>query len=458
MAKILVIDDEQSVRKAVADLLVSDGHEVEQAESGIKALKMAEAEIYDLILCDLIMGDMNGIEFLKRFKRVSQDVELVMMTAYATIDTAIDALRNGAFHYLVKPFNPEELFLTVRKAVERSELRIKVRRLENQLRKKFGLDDLIAVNPQMQRVVQNALSVANTESNIMINGESGTGKEVLANLMHRASARADKSFIAVNCAAMPETLLESELFGHVRGAFTGATSNKRGLLEEANGGTLFLDEIAETTLEFQAKLLRFSQFGEIRRVGANVTQRVDVRLISATNKNLKEAMHNNEFREDLFYRLAVIPLQIPPLRERVEDISVLAHHFLQIQNKKSNKQIYRFSNTAIAVMNKYDWPGNVRELMNAVEYCCAICTGETIEVEDLPLTLQQKSDLVPGFQTETDRTLDEMQKQYILHVLQETNWHQRKACKILGLSKTTLYRRLREYGIKPKLMMTGSAD
>ncbi len=458
MAKILVIDDEQSVRKAVADLLISDGYEVEQAESGAQALKMAEAEIYDLILCDLIMEDMDGIAFLKRFKQISQDVELVMMTAYATIDSAIDALRNGAFHYLVKPFKPEELFLTVRKAVERNELRIRVRRLENQLRKKFGMSDLIAVNPEMQQVIKNALSVASTESNIMINGESGTGKEVLANLVHRASGRADKSFIAVNCAAMPETLLESELFGHVRGAFTGATSNKRGLLEEANGGTLFLDEIAETSLEFQAKLLRFSQFGEIRRVGANMTYKVDVRLISATNKNLKQAMLDNEFREDLFYRLAVIPIQIPPLRDRVEDISVLAQHFLQMLNKKSNKRIYRFSNAAVTVMNKYAWPGNVRELMNAVEYSCAICSGETIEVEDLPLTLQQQSDLIPGFRSQADRTLDEMQKQYILHVLQETNWHQKKACQILGLSKTTLYRRLREYGIRPKLMMAGSAD
>ncbi|KAA3620066.1 MAG: sigma-54-dependent Fis family transcriptional regulator [Calditrichaeota bacterium] len=458
MAKILVIDDESIVRTAVSRLLVSDGHEVDEAEGGVQALKMAEAEIYDLILCDLIMDDMDGITFLKRFKQISQDVELIIMTAYATIDSAIDALRSGAYHYLVKPFKNEELFITVRKAVERNELRIKIRRLENQLRKKFGMDDLIAVNPEMQRVIKNALSVANTESNILINGESGTGKEVVANVIHRASGRAGKSFIAVNCAAMPETLLESELFGHVRGAFTGATSNKRGLLEEANGGTLFLDEIAETTLEFQAKLLRFSQFGEIRRVGANTTHKVNVRVISATNKNLKQAMLNNEFREDLFYRLSVIPIQIPPLRERVEDISVLAQHFLRILNEKNKTKVHRFSNNAIAVMNKYTWPGNVRELMNAVEYSCAICAGETIEVDDLPYALQQESELVPGFSSQADRTLDEMQKQYILHVLQETNWNQKKACQILGLSKTTLYRRLREYGIKPKLMMTGTTS
>ncbi|KAA3656623.1 MAG: sigma-54-dependent Fis family transcriptional regulator [Calditrichaeota bacterium] len=458
MAKILVIDDESIVRNAISNLLVSDGLEVDQAESGTQALSLADSEIYDLVLCDLIMDDMNGINILKRFKKRSQDVEFIIITAFATIDSAIDALRNGAYHYLVKPVNDEELLLTVRKAIERNELRMKVRRLESQLRSQFGRDDFIAINPGMQRVIQNAMAVGNTESNILINGESGTGKEVLAHVIHSASRRADKPFVAVNCAAMPEALLESELFGHVRGAFTGATNTKRGLVEEANGGTLFLDEIAETTLEFQAKLLRFSQFGEIRRVGSNATSKVDVRVISATNKNLKEAMHNNKFREDLYYRLAVIPLHIPPLRERIEDISILAQHFLQIQNKKNDRQRMHFSNKAIAVMNKYAWPGNVRELMNAIEYSCAICESETIEVQDLPFALQSQSELVPGFRSETNRTLEEVTKQYILHVLQETNWHQKKACQILGLSKTTLYRRLQQYGIKPKLMTTGSGS
>ncbi|MCA9733547.1 sigma-54-dependent Fis family transcriptional regulator [candidate division KSB1 bacterium] len=458
MAKILVIDDESIVRTAVTHLLKSDGHEVDQTGSGIEALKMAESEIYDLVLCDLIMDGMNGITILKRFKQLSQDVEFIIITAFATIDTAIEALRNGAYHYLVKPVNDEELLLTVRKAIERNELRMKVRRLENQLRTQFGHDDFIAVNPAMQRIIQNAMAVANTESNIIINGESGTGKEVMANVIHNASLRSTMPFVAVNCAAMPESLLESELFGHVRGAFTGATNTKRGLLEEANGGTLFLDEIAETTLEFQAKLLRFSQFGEIRRVGSNTTHKVNVRVISATNKNLKQAMLNNEFREDLYYRLAVIPIHIPPLRDRIEDISVLAQHFLQLQNKKYESKKYHFSNAAITVLNKYEWPGNVRELMNAVEYSCAICGGDTIEVQDLPFALQSQSELVPGFRSETNRTLDEMTKQYILHVLQETNWHQKKACQILGLSKTTLYRRLQQYGIKAKLMMAGTGS
>ncbi len=458
MAKILVVDDDKHVRHSISLTLKVDGHEVDAARSGEAAIHMLDTQIYDLVICDLVMEKTTGIDVLRHSRQVYPDVEVIMMTAFASIDNAVEAMREGAYDYLTKPFNEDVLRLTVAKALERNELRNKVRNLERNMREQFGVENIIAANPRMQRLIRNAISVAHTDSTILVTGESGTGKELIARAIHDASRNAEKPFIAVNCGALPENLLESELFGHVKGAFTGAISNKKGLVEEANGGTLFLDEIAETSPTLQVKLLRFIQNGEIRRVGENTTRHVKVRLIAATNKDLKQAMAENQFREDLYYRLSVIPLHIPPLRERPEDIPLLAQHFLKVYSQRFEKKIKNFSKEASNAMLNYPWPGNVRELINTVEHGVAMCLGDRIELSDLPQSLIEYTEIIPGFRGGLSGSLAEVEKNYIIKVLQDTRWNQKQACAILGLSKTTLYRRLKEYGIQAKLMQTTSSQ
>lgn len=457
MAKILVVDDDKHVRHSIGLTLKVDGHDVDAARSGEAAIRMLDTQIYDLVICDLVMEQTSGIDVLRHSRQVYPDVEVIMMTAFASIDNAVEAMREGAYDYLTKPFNEDVLRMTVAKALERNELRNKVRNLERNMREQFGVENIIAANPRMQRLLRNAISVAHTDSTILITGESGTGKELIARAIHDTSRHSEKPFIAVNCGALPENLLESELFGHVKGAFTGAVSNKKGLVEEANGGTLFLDEIAETSLTLQVKLLRFIQEGEIRRVGENTTRHVKVRLIAATNKDLKQAMAENLFREDLYYRLSVIPLHIPPLRERPEDIPLLAQHFLKLYARRFDKNIKTFSKETSNTMLNYPWPGNVRELINTVEHGVAMCHGDKIELNDMPQSLIEYTEIVPGFREGLTGSLAEVEKNYILKVLQDTHWNQKRACAILGLSKTTLYRRLKQYGIQARLMQTTSS-
>lgn len=451
MAKILVVDDDRHVRKTIGLILKQEGHKVEMAQSGKDAIRLINRHIYDVIICDLVMQGIDGMKVLQHSKQTLPDVEVIMMTAFSAIETAVEAIRRGAYEYLAKPLKDKELVLTVEKALERNVLRRRVRDLERRMMDAYGVGKIITVDPGMQQIIKRALSISGTDSSILISGESGTGKELIAGVIHQASPYADKPFVPVNCGGLPEQLLESELFGHVKGAFTGAISNKRGLVEEADGGTLFLDEIGEMSPGLQVKLLRFIQNGEVRRVGDNETRKVKVRIIAATNRNLYEMMEQGRFREDLYYRIAVIPLHLPPLRERVEDIPVLAQHFLRIFSEKFGKGKLNFSKEVLSVFQEYAWPGNVRELINAVEHAVALCSGTEIEPLHLPQRIYQTLEYLPNPKNGPP-TLAEVEKNYILKVLRETNWSQKKSCEILGLSKTTLYRRLKEYKIQPREM------
>jgi DNA-binding NtrC family response regulator len=368
------------------------------------------------------------------------------------VDTAVQAMKEGAYDYLAKPFKNDELGITVAKALERNQLRQRVRQLERNIREKFGFENLIAASEKMHAVLRTAASVAGTDTSVLITGESGTGKELVAGAIHQLSPWRDKSFVAVNCSALPEPLLESELFGHVRGAFTGAVTNKRGLVEEADGGTLFLDEIGDAPLSIQVKLLRFLQNGEIRRVGENQVRCVKVRLIAATNRDLFQMMKAGTFREDLYYRINVIPLHIPPLRERREDILLLAQHFVKKHGQRLSRPANQLSKEVQSCLLQYNWPGNVRELEHAIEHAVALSSNEVIQPGDLPAMINQQPQYLSVLKNGQNGSLAEVEKSYILKVLQDSNWNQKQACKILGLSKTTLYRRLKEYGLHTRLM------
>lgn len=453
--RILIVDDNDAVRRNIAIALKRDGYLIKEARTGDHALKLIKKNNFDVIISDVRMeGNIDGLEVLEFSRRYFPDVGFILMTAYGTVDDAVRAIRNGAYEYVEKPFREEQLKLAVKKAIEHNSLRMRVRQLERQWREKFGLDHIITANGEMQGLIKKAIAVASTESNILITGESGTGKELIAGVIHTCSDLKDRPFVPVNCGGLPEQLLESELFGHVKGAFTGAVSYKRGLVEEADGGTLFLDEIAETSQALQVKLLRFVQNGEIRRVGDNETRYVKVRIIAATNRNLVKAMESGAFREDLYYRIAVIPLHLPPLRDRAEDIPLLAQHFLRRYSTKLQKNVENLTPRAMDALKQYHWPGNVRELMNAIEHGVALCVSRELDIDLLPQRL------LSSLETMADGnchplTLEEVEKNHILRVLSTTNWNQKKACEILNLSKATLYRRLKAYGIKSPRELPG---
>lgn len=451
MNRILVVDDDQNVRRSLSKILTHEGFAVEEYASGEEALKAIEKTIFDLVVCDMRMQTVDGMEVLRRSKASHPDTEVLLMTAYATIDSAVAAIREGAYDYIAKPIKPEELILTVAKALERRTLKSKNRQLERLVQDKFGFQKIIAINPTVVNLLSTAASVAETDTNILITGESGTGKELIAGAIHFHSAYRQFPFITVNCGALPEHLLESELFGHVKGAFTGAIDNKRGLVETANKGTLFLDEIGDMSPAMQVKLLRFLESGEFRRVGETQTRFVKVRLISATNIDLPMAMKEGKFREDLYYRINVIHLHLPPLRERREDVPSLCNYFLRKFAEKMHKNIAGISKEAMTLLVQNDWPGNVRELVNTLEHGVALCAGDTIQVKDLPARLTASSNGAARPQNSSG-TLADIEKSYIIKVLHDVDWHQAEACKILGVSKTTLYRRLKDYGIHTRLI------
>jgi DNA-binding NtrC family response regulator len=446
MIKILIVDDEPDVSHSLALNLEVAGYQVQEAGSGEEAIRLVEKEIFDLVICDLRMEKMSGLEVLRYIKGSSPDTEVLLMTAFAAVETAVQAMKEGAYDYISKPFQHDELLLAVRKALERNQLRLRVRMLEQRMRDKFGIENVVATSEAMQSILRTTAALAGTDATVLITGESGTGKEMVANAIHQISPRREQPFIAVNCGALPEQLLESELFGHVRGAFTGAITSKRGLAEEANGGTLLLDEIGDAPLSIQVKLLRFIETGEIRRVGDTQTRHVKVRVIAATNRDLRQMMQIGAFREDLYYRLNVIPLHIPPLRDRREDVLLLAQHFLKKQAQRLNRPRLRLSQEAQSCLLQYPWPGNVRELDHAIEHAATLSSNETLQPADFPPSLTQTSSLVKKNHDYMEGSLAEVEKAYIFKVLQDTNWNQKQAGKILQLSKATLYRRLKEYG------------
>ncbi|HEY4485360.1 MAG TPA: sigma-54 dependent transcriptional regulator [Nitrospiria bacterium] len=443
IGQILVVDDDPEMARLVRDVLTEEGHDVRTAANGSEAMELLSDQT-DLMITDLRLREMKGLDLMHQARLRQPDLSVIIITAFGTIESAIEAMRLGAYDYIPKPFKMDELAMGVQKALSESALRREVARLRREVGREYRFDNIIGKSKAMQSIFDLIRRIAGSSTNVLVTGDSGTGKELIARALHYNSPRKDRPFIPVNCAAIPETLLESELFGHVRGAFTDAKGDKAGLFEEADGGSLFLDEISEMPSSIQAKLLRVIQEREIRRVGANRHIKVDVRVIAASNADLTEEVRNHRFRDDLFYRLNVIHIQIPPLRERRDDILPLAGHFLAKFRKESGKNVTGLSDSALSLMLRYDWPGNVRELENAIERAVILCRGSEIRAEDFPpsLTGGQDDFVTIDRALEQPLTLDRLVREYIARVLEGTGGNKYRAAQILGIDRKTLYRKL----------------
>ncbi len=452
MPRILVVDDEPGMRRSLAISLKREGYEVEEAAGGTESLIRLEREIYDLVMTDLRMTPVGGLEVLAAAKKAAPQTEVIVMTAYGSIEAAVEAMRLGAFDFVSKPFQAEEILARVRNALEKARLTTEVRLLREDLKTRAGFEQLLGQSPAMQAVLAKAARVAVTDSTVLITGESGTGKELVARAIHARSLRATKPFVSVNCAAFPEQLLESELFGHIKGAFTGAVASRKGLLEEAHAGTFFFDEVGDTPPGIQAKLLRVLEDRVIRRLGDNRPIRVDVRILAATNRDLTGAIREKAFREDLYYRLNVVALHLPPLRVRREDVPLLAHHFLGVASRRSGKPMKGFSGEALALLQAYDYPGNIRELENAVEQAVAFTTGRVIRPEDLPEVLRSGPRSKGDGPAPAAGTLEEMERELILRRIHELNGNLSLAARALGIGRTTLWRKMKAYRIEPSCL------
>ena len=439
---ILVVDDEAIVRESLRDWLSDAGHDVLVAEDGSQALTIIEKDRPSIAIVDLVMPGMDGIELLKRAKEISPSIEVIVITAYASISTAIAAMKQGAYDYIEKPFSPERVELLIEKLVEHQRLVEENISLHQKLEGHYRFEDIITKSPKMQQIIELIKVVAKSNATVLITGESGTGKELVARAVHSQSYRKDKPFVPVSCAALPESLLESELFGHEKGAFTGAHAQRKGKIEFANRGTLFLDEVGEMSANIQVHLLRVLEEKEFTRVGSNELIKVDVRVVSATNRDIREAIASGQFREDLYYRLNVVTIDLPPLRERKEDVPLLANHFLKKFTAENQKEVSGFSPEVTDFLLKYQWPGNVRELENTIERAVILAQNSEIQLADL---LQKSSSLVNS--ASPIRSLDEVEKNHIISILNETGRNYTKAAKILGISRATLYSKAKIYGL-----------
>lgn len=448
---VLVVDDDADMRSLLCDVLQGRGHQCLGVGSGDEALQQLSEEDYAVVLTDLRMKGMQGTELLMEVKQRYPDIGVILMTAFGTVETAVDAMRHGASDYLTKPVKTEELVRVVERAIREAALRREVSRLRKEVHKEYSFHQILGKSKSMQAVFELIRRVADSPTNVLITGESGTGKELVAKAIHYNSDRRDAPFVPVNCAAIPEQLLESELFGHMRGSFTDAKVDKRGLFEEAQKGTLFLDEISELPLMLQAKLLRAIQEREIRRVGATKSIPVDVRIIAATNLNLVDEVKHKRFREDFYYRLNVIELRLPPLRERREDIPILVDAFLKKCAAARGGQVKGLSEPALAMLADYAWPGNVRELENVIERAVTLSHGDVIGAEDLPLQVQGARGDRRILDEAAERTLPlhEVEKEYIVKILEKTGGNKYQAAHVLGIDRKTLYRKLAEIEGKP---------
>lgn len=441
--RILVVDDEELQREMLGGFLRKEGFSVSLADSGESALKFARDESFEVALIDLKMPGMDGIELLSRLKEMNPEIQVIVITAHGSIETAVEAMKKGAYHYVNKPVDLEELRVNLRKALENQKILAENRFLKEQLEEKYKDLKIIGESKEIQEVLSTVSRVAKTDSTVLVRGESGTGKELVARAVHSLSERASQKFISLSCAAIPETLLESELFGYEKGAFTGATRRKEGRFELADSGTLFLDEIGDLSLETQVKLLRVVETQEFERLGGNETIKVNVRIISATNQDLEQKIKEKSFREDLYYRLNVVSIFIPPLRERKEDILPLVEHFIQKYNQKTGKKIQGITRDAKDILLSHPWPGNIRELENVIERAIVLSRGEAIDKQDLAYLSFQKADQIPS-----DLSLKELEKSQILKVLEKTGGNLTQAAELLGIHRNTLRLKMKEYGIK----------
>jgi two-component system response regulator AtoC len=450
--RILIIDDEENFRHMLSVILKKENYDVETASNGEEGLKKITLSPFDQILCDIRMPKMDGMEFLREVQKMEVDATVIMMSAYGTIDTAIEAMKLGAYDYISKPFKPDEIILTLKKAEERERLRRENELLRKEVQKEYSFKNIVSKNEKMLNIFEVIKKVAPYKSTILITGESGTGKELIARALHYSSDRSQRPFIPVNCGAIPENLLESELFGHVKGAFTDAIRTKKGLFEEADGGTLFLDEIGELPSQLQVKLLRVLQDGEIRRVGDSKSIQIDVRIIAATAKDLTKEVNENRFREDLFYRLNVLPIHIPPLRERKEDIPLLVPHFINKYSESMNKNVVGITSKALDVLMNYKWYGNVRELENTIERAIVLTDRENIEFENLPIEIQNFQDqiqLTPLAEEEYSIKKGSifLEMNLIKKALKKTKGNHTHAARLLEISHRALLYKIKEYGI-----------
>ncbi len=450
---ILVVDDDQGHRTMLATLLGDWGYRLFEADDGSTAIEAVKKRSYDLILMDNRMLKVSGLEALNEIRKLNTSIPIIIMTAYSSIEIAVEAIKRGAYDYLTKPLDFDKLRLVMQRAVEHVKLREENRLLKESLGKHFDNRNIIGNSSVMKKLLETVAQVAPTNATVLINGESGTGKEQIAGAIHYNSTRKDKAFVKVNCAAITESLLESELFGHEKGAFTGADRRKDGKFLLADGGSLFLDEIGEMPLPMQAKLLRVLQEKELTRVGGEQTITVDVRLITATNKNLQEMVHTGTFREDLFYRLNVVMLDLPPLRERREDIPLLAQFFLTMFAEKNGKNIAGFTGKAMHYLTSHHWPGNVRELMNAIERGVVLCREKSLDQTDFSLPQNTGTANIQAVeqkvQDEFIVPLEEVEKQAILHALKITGGNKSETARQLGITRRTLHQKLKKYGVMP---------
>lgn len=450
VGKILVVDDEPGMREFLEIMLQKEGYKVETASDGSEAIDLMKDNSYDLAIVDIQMPVVNGIGVLQEIKSFGIETTVIMITAFASHETAIEAMKLGAYDYITKPFKIDEIKLTIKKAIEKRDLEKENIRLKQELGNKYGFSNIIGRSNAIKEVFELINRVSKLKVNVLINGESGTGKELVAKALHYNSHRSNGPFVPVNCGAIPENLLESELFGYTKGAFTGANFDKKGLFEEANGGTILLDEIGDMPLHLQVKLLRVIESREIRRLGSNETIPIDIRLISATNKVLEKEVANKTFREDLYYRLNVIKVKIPPLRQRKEDIAPLALHFLEKFNKEMNKDIRSFSSESLEILEKYNYPGNVRELENIIARSVALESSDVIQKDSLP-NLITNSEIVELENTiasgnDLDAILGDLEKQMIENALKASRNNKTEAAKLLGITLRSLRYRLSKHG------------
>lgn len=446
--RILVIEDDKRLREVLKKILERKEFPVEIVGGGSDGITKIKESFFDIALVDLKMPGMDGMEVLKAIKKISPKTYVIIMTAFGTIDSAVEAMKNGAFDYLTKPFRTEEILIVIKRALEDRDLRRKVEYLTKQAEQRYKFDDIIGKSKGIQDVFEMIRRVSRSDTTVLITGKTGTGKELVAKAIHKGSRRKDKPFVVVNSSAIPETLLESELFGHVKGAFTGALRDKRGLFQEANEGTLFLDEIGEVPPSTQVKLLRAIEDNIITPVGATKGEKMDIRLIAATNHDLQQEVHEGSFRSDLYYRLKVVSIHLPELTERREDVPLLSNHFLKKYSISLEKEVKAISKEALTLLLNYDWPGNVRELEHAIERAVLVCDSEKILPEHLPPEIQFPEEARIRQAKEEGGSLEAMEKEYIRMILKKAGGHKSKAASILGIDRRTLYRKLKNFGIE----------
>jgi DNA-binding NtrC family response regulator len=446
-SRILVVDDEPNVLALFKRILEKKGHDVQYASTGEEALDKLESELFDVVVTDLKMPGMSGLDLLSKGKTLNPDVPFIMLTAFGTVHSAVEAMKEGAHDYLIKPVDTEELRMVVEKALELHRLQTEVARLRSQLELDVDFHQIVGRSKSMRAVFRLIGMVAKSNATILIQGESGTGKKLIARAIHQNSSRSEGPFVTLDCASLPEHLLESELFGHVRGAFAGAVTNKKGLFVEAHDGTILLDEIGDTTSAFQSKLLRVLQENEIRPIGSTKSIKIDVRVIAATRKDLKKEVDDNRFREDLFYRLAVVPIHVAPLRERRDDIPLLIEHFVKISCTENDLDLKKISASGMRQLMEYDWPGNVRELENLIARAVLISSGPEITPEFLfPLVPGAETGVPPAHMTGS--TTQNLEREKIIDALQQMNGNRSRAARLLGISRASFYKKLRSYELK----------